>query len=151
MRLTTNERCTNHRTKGKGVFAAGRFAPEARVEGSQVQAAARPRLGHIRCPVARTGGCARNCPVLRTPSVPAVVLISIQGPRASRLPLATFSTRLQRAQSRSKLTPQICSTPNKTVTLDTGEQIAIMPRLGKISPIVCLIPRLAAIMLSTEI
>jgi hypothetical protein len=37
------------------------------------------------------------------------------------------------------------------LTLDTGEQIAIMPRLGKISPIVCLIPRLAAIMLSTEI
>ena len=56
---------------------------------------------------------------------------SIQGPRASRLPLATFSTRLQRAQSRSKLIPRICSTPNKVVALDTGEQIVIMPRLGK--------------------
>jgi hypothetical protein len=53
----------------------------------------------------------------------------------------------------SPLTKALTSqrTPNEAVTLDTGEQIAIMPGLGKISPIVCLIPRLAAIMLSTEI
>jgi hypothetical protein len=53
----------------------------------------------------------------------------------------------------SPLTKALTSqrTSNEAVTLDTGEQIAIMPGLGKISPIVCLIPRLAAIMLSTEI
>ena len=35
-------------------------------------------------------------------------------------------------------------------TFDTGGQTAIMPGSAKSLPIVCLIPRLAAIMLSTE-
>jgi len=70
--------------------------PQARTEGSQGQVRSTPPLDQRKKRTSPERATEASGAVFCRPFGPEIFLRTIQGPRASRLPLATFCSRLRR-------------------------------------------------------